>query len=382
LRQSIVGFLVAAALFEGLVAALGALGMVLPSKNFPLRAPGAEFYFAGNFYAFPEFETPVKLNADGLHDTPRALLPEPTVRRVALWGDSLVEGYQVEVEELCSQHLQRALMQRAAAGKISQPVEVLNLAHSGTRAAGLTDPRTLEFLAQRGVTDVVVMWHGAMEAAHALASGGTGLLPPCVTGGWNRPSRLHRLALQSFRLDGAYLLLTSARRIATDSGNAEPADFFYRAREVDAPGRPAMWATLGNTLAQVAALQSKGFRVSLAYLPTLAEVRALRASRTQSVSALGLALDYGLLERRTQELAGAAGLPLWSVTSAIAMPEGSTHFESDKHWTAEGHRRVAQALEEPLSNWLQAVQPPSPIAAGAPGAARPPTAGTAASPNR
>ena len=236
LRDVVLGGLIAVLAFELLVSTMGWIGVALPS-DYPMeRTPNAEFVFPGVYYTFPEFETPVTLNALAFHDIERSEKPATGFTRAALWGDSIFEGYQVERHELATQQLEKALQ------KDGHNIEVLNLGYSGGRAATLSSTQALDQIEGLEVDLLLVELHSLMEANHALAGGQAGFLPAGFVGFPEAKSNsLKHWLVDKAGLDGLYLLQQRARSIVRQKGEERPPDFFYRRHDIDAEGRAAAW---------------------------------------------------------------------------------------------------------------------------------------------
>lgn len=359
IRQGLVaaaGAVVALVLFEGLVAALGALGMVLPSDSPRTRAPHAEFEFSGNYFEFPDFRNQVRLNGQGFHDRERENRAPEGVFRVAVWGDSLVEGFQVPVESLFTSLLESEF-RGDAAGNSAKSTEILNLGSSGSRATSLASARVQDYLRSRDVNALVVVLHGIMELSHLQSGGGEGLLPPDISKLEQKPSAIRQLFVEKLGLDSPVLLWTHARRIVADGTREQrPPQYFFFAHEVDAPGREQAWQRLDALLGDLAALQRGGTPTAVVYAPTYGEVVAVRSDSVRTLSPLRVELDFDTIARHVHAAAEAHGIEVWDTTAALALPDGDTHFRSDKHWTAEGHRRVATALAPRIGPWIQSLQ--------------------------
>lgn len=101
----------------------------------------------------PEMRSVVAINRDGLRaDRDFPFEKPPGVRRVAVFGDSYLLGYEASFDDMATTQLERALVGAKC------PVEVLNFAVSGFGTAEML--RTLEKRALRYEPDVVLFqWH-------------------------------------------------------------------------------------------------------------------------------------------------------------------------------------------------------------------------------
>lgn len=113
-----------------------------------MNRPGAEYV-----QRTPEMRSVVAINANGLrapHDF--ALEKAPGVRRIAVFGDSYLLGYEASYDDMATTQLERTLRQSKC------PVEVLNFSVSGFGTAEML--RTLEKEGLRyGPDAVIFQWH-------------------------------------------------------------------------------------------------------------------------------------------------------------------------------------------------------------------------------
>ncbi len=113
-----------------------------------MNRPGAEYV-----QRTPEMRSVVAINANGLR-APHDFLVEkaPGVRRIAVFGDSYLLGYEASYDEMATTQIERTLQQSKC------PVEVLNFSVSGFGTAEML--RTLEKDGLRYRPDVVLFqWH-------------------------------------------------------------------------------------------------------------------------------------------------------------------------------------------------------------------------------
>lgn len=113
-----------------------------------MNRPGAEYV-----QRTPEMRSVVAINANGLrapHDF--AVGKAPGVRRIAVFGDSYLLGYESSYDDMATTRLERTLQ------KAKCPVEVLNFSVSGFGTAEML--RTLEREGLRFAPDAVIFqWH-------------------------------------------------------------------------------------------------------------------------------------------------------------------------------------------------------------------------------
>jgi len=148
LRLSVAGLslAVAAGLFELLAQGLALLRptydvlYLAPDYTLGWRpVPHMQFMWCGHHGWAKEFSVPVRLNGWGFHDTERSLTKPAGSVRIAFLGDSFVEGLQVPLEQTATQHLQKRLAGKTEPPWLAAPdvntrpsqYEVLNFGVSG-----------------------------------------------------------------------------------------------------------------------------------------------------------------------------------------------------------------------------------------------------------
>ncbi len=110
------------------------------------HAPGTDVILHGL-----DTQARVKINSDGLRDVERPRAKPPGVTRVLVLGDSMVEGFQVELEETLPKQLEQRLSKAVPGRKF----DVINAGVSGSSA-----PMALLYLERDGLTfdpDLVVV---------------------------------------------------------------------------------------------------------------------------------------------------------------------------------------------------------------------------------
>ena len=334
-RDATVALFVAFFAFEALIRVLGLLGVSLPSQYPIKRGPGETFVFTGQYFTFPDFVNPVTLNNLGFHDLDRAVPAPPGVTRVAVWGDSLIEGYQVPTAALFTARLEQALSTPV------HPVEVMNLGYSGARVRALSNPVVKEQLRKLGVTSLLVEIHSGMEMQFEAAAHPTALLPPGFIGfPVSRFAELRRRLLEDLGWNGLFLLRNKLEMAWSQRAPAvAPADLYSVA---DSAALEPTFAHVRETLAGAKALSDElGIRVALLYAPAWAEVVAAWAAERGETSE---GRDPTLIRKRIEAMAAELDLPVVDITPAFAGVTGKTHFESDRHWTELGHELVAKQL--------------------------------------
>ena len=264
-----------------------------PFLGIDLR-PGADFTFHGAWVRLEP--TRVRVSAQGLRDRSFEL-PKPTgARRLVCLGDSTTFGWGVEEDEGWCGRLESLL---------GPPWETVNLGVPGQNTS--QEVRRLATQGLRFEPDIVVLQHEEGDFEPPVDTSMVGTLPYAVVA----RSALARLFIAA-RADGS----TPFRE---DAGPGSP-DTAPRGG-----GSGAAWdgaARLHEAFLELAELgRSSGFEVLVFTAAPVDEVR-------QGLDRAGLAwLDV---------------LPL------LEGPPDEIFIPRDGHWTAEGHRRVAEAVASDL----------------------------------
>jgi hypothetical protein len=307
--------------------------------------PNATFTFVGELYTFPEFDSRVVLNEQGFHDRERALAKAPGVVRIGVFGDSMVEGWQVPVDALFTSRLEDALR---ADGR---EVEVVNLGYSGARVSTLLDPTVQDKLGEYDLDALIVTLHGAMELPFQAGGGGVGVLPAGFLGfPQSRFAKIRSAAVEKVGLDGLFLLWKKAELIAGTFGNKQEkaADLYASTADWS-----MAWSRLGESLGAIDTwAKGSGVKLAVAYIPAWREVQAARGGELRIDRADGTTFDYEAPRDRAKALTTEKSIVFADLSEALREP-GDTHFTSDRHWKELGHERVKVALL-PLAEVLTA----------------------------
>jgi hypothetical protein len=134
LRKSaaiVLGFILAGIIFELTLRAMAASPWwrVLPAVQAQFDAPDSETGYAHRPHAeglwLRENRVMVRMNAQGLRDRPRSLVPAPGTLRIAVAGDSVTEAFQVEESGLFTLRAEKKLREHGISA------ELLNFGLSG-----------------------------------------------------------------------------------------------------------------------------------------------------------------------------------------------------------------------------------------------------------
>ena len=307
----------------------------------------------------PEFDVEMRINSTGLRDREFAGTKAAGVRRVALFGDSFVEGWGVPIEVAVSRQLEACLRQEKAA------VEVANFG-----VAGYGTDQALLFFEQQGPrfgADEVVLffygndlWNNASRRGIGAERGfkpyfrvrGNGRLvlagvpvkkssfwqPPADS--WPLVARLDQYFSQHWHV---YRLLQKAWQPAVPRGQQQ--DFYAGLYGADARFVPA-WALTGRILAAFKrSVEQRGARLTVVYVPSIVQVEEdnWRAKR----DLYGLIGEFDLRKPNAQ-LAGFAeqhGFALLDLLDEFReKAQHQTLYWRDSHWNAAGHALAAERL--------------------------------------
>ena len=307
----------------------------------------------------PEFDVEMRINSIGLRDREFADAKAAGVRRVALFGDSFVEGWGVPIEAAVSRRLEACLRRENAA------VEVANFG-----VAGYGTDQALLFFEQQGPrfgADEVVLffygndlWNNASRRGIGAERGfkpyfrvrGNGRLvlagvPVKESSFWQQPAdswplaaRLERYFSQHWHL---YRLLQKAWQPEVPRGQQQ--DFYAGLYGADARFAPA-WALTGRLLAAFKrSVEQRGARLTVVYVPSIVQVEEdnWRAKR----DLYGLIGEFDLRKPNAQ-LAGFAeqhGFALLDLLDEFReKAQHQTLYWRDSHWNAAGHALAAERL--------------------------------------
>ena len=305
----------------------------------------------------PEFDVEMRINSSGLRDREFAAEKAAGVRRVALFGDSFVEGWGVPIEAAVSRQLEACLRRAGDA------VEVANFG-----VAGYGTDQALLFFEQQGTrfgADEVVLffygndlWNNASRRGigaergfkpyfRVRANGQLALagVPVQESGFWRQPSlplatRLQRYFSQHWHV---YRLAQKAWQPEVPRGQQQ--DFYAGLYGADARFAPA-WELTGRVLASFKqSVEQQGARLTVVYVPSIVQVEEdnWRAKR----ELYGLIGEFDL-QKPNAQLAGFAsqyGFALLDLLDEFReKAQTQTLYWRDSHWNAAGHALAAERL--------------------------------------
>ena len=296
-----------------------------------LHRPGA----SGRFRKAGVFDTQVTINSRGFRGREHLDEAPPGVRRIVVLGDSIVWGYGVEDDEVFT-----SVLEREDAG-----LEWINLGVSGYG----TDQESLllEREGMRYKPDIVLaevcendfdenvhdqVYHIYPKPLFALRQGSLLLTNAPVP----RVSLLDRLF---YRLEtGSYLWrLVNSYRIS--------------GRILDALKRCARGAGLSRSVPLPLSSPDQPEQLLVSLLGRTKRIAESNGARLALFIVAPMPQPHRALVSRFGEREGVAVIDLDPIFSRAVSDEGSSalFLRGDLHWTAEGHRVVARALEE----WLE-----------------------------
>lgn len=258
-----------------------------PLVSVDLR-PGADFSFEGAWVEIPP--TRVVISSQGLRDEELAEPKPEGVRRLLCLGDSWTFGWGVELEDSFCSRLDVLL---------GDGWETVNLGVPGQNSS--QEVRRLELHGLRFEPDVVLVQHEAGDLEPPLDNSHLGTFAGFVAS---------RLAL--------FRVILRARH-SGQAAQVEPVS-----GEDGSPADP--WDGLAD---------------SSAALSRLAELGRERGFRSVVFT------DAPQLTGLMQQLE-ADGIAHASLSPALDGPEEELLIPGDEHWTAEGHRRVAELMAAEL----------------------------------
>lgn len=310
----------------------------------------------------PEFTTFVRFNRDGLRGPELAPAPEPGRARVLVLGDSFVEGAEVAESEALPAALEARL---AMAGR---PVEALN---AGVRGWGTAQEYLYlirQGLALRPDVVVLVLYVGndlvdnspelsgsardgvPSRPFYTLDRGGLMLIPAATPAG---PPFAPLLELARQR---SALVNLAESGVAAKLGSADGEEVLRSVhRLVFAAPPPGAWerswaVTEALITAARDAAEQQGARFVLAVAPHKAQLDPAEWERLIRGAPLpaGVGWDPLLPQARLAAFAAARGIRAVDLLPALRSDDsaGPLFFARNSHWTAAGHRAVAEALAE------------------------------------
>lgn len=358
--------------------ALRVYGPFLPGRYSPhmYSAPHPLYGFARvpgmvGWVKSEEFLSRVAINSRGLREREIDYPKAAGTSRVLVLGDSFVEGVQVKPEETFTRGLESLLRERAGG-----PIEVINAGSGGWGTA-----QEFEFLRHEGVRyqpDVVVLVfytgnditdnsfrikgnvRNLRKPYYALRDGKLELQP------WTArkpPSQAEIDALnRELYIWNVFDSGVLARfRPARDTANIDDQDndvlntLVEHEIRVFSSNQGRAWqesweVTEALFVAARDLAEASGARFLLVNAPTIWQVYPAHWESFRSSNRLGDdGWDMNVARRRLADLASRQDLEYLDLAPSLEAARGgssSLYFTADFHWTAAGHRVVAQALAE------------------------------------
>ena len=304
-----------------------------PSRQYKLR-PG----FQGRF-RYPEFQTLVRINSQGLREDREYGLPAGGARRILAVGDSFTFNYSVEQEHTWVRRLEKLLRERVPAARY----EVLNAGTPGystwqelayIEEEGIElDPQIilLAFFLGNDITDnaqpllPVRLREGRLLAVDAEA----GLLPGSFRILLARHSHLYHLAWRARHRSGHRGV---AARYAAFAGQSE-----------------AGWKATAALLQRLARLcAARKVRPIVVLIPERAQVEVEAGRRLAAeLDRAGVTWDPGWPNRRMRQLCRQVGVEAIDLLDTLAGT--GLYFAQDGHWTPGGNAKAARAVSDYLT---------------------------------
>lgn len=330
-----------------------------------------------------EFVVPVAVNDHGRRDVERPWEKPPGVRRVLVLGDSFVEAMQVPLEETFYRQLEAALDARAPGVRH----EVLGAGVSGYGTAGAVlyyerdgrryapdlvllafypgnDVRnnspTLEDRFPPVYDDAGVLVRVEGPTRDASAQGGW--LPE-----WKTKRHLRRVILtQQPQIAAALVslgLLRPEAVRAVPEENGIPVAYGVFAEPLPPAWRDAWERTeaLVERLATAAGASGARFSVAIGSVREQVYPELWREILAQHPAMAERAWNLDAPQQRIASWCERRGVPCIALAphfrSAAEGGESQLHFRHDGHWTAAGHRLVAEVLTDFVARQLDAAPP-------------------------
>ncbi|MEE3259893.1 MAG: SGNH/GDSL hydrolase family protein [Candidatus Latescibacterota bacterium] len=309
----------------------------------------------------PEFDVEMRINTAGLRDREFATVKGVGIRRLALFGDSFVEGWGVAVEAVVSRQLETCLRGRG------KQVEVANFG-----VAGYGTDQALLFFEQRGLHfgpgEVLLFFYGN-DLWNNAARKGIGAergfkpyfrlrqdgqlrlqgVPVPQSGFWNRDEMAVPIPLQLERYFSrhwhVFKLVQKAFQPEVERGQQQA--FYEGLYGVDESRRFApAWALTGRLLAAFKkSVERHGARLTVVYVPSIVQVEDDNWQAKRELH--GLVGDFDL-RKPNKQLARFADrydlrvVDLYDEFADRARTE--TLYLRDSHWNRAGHALAAQRL--------------------------------------
>jgi hypothetical protein len=275
-------------------------------------------YFHGIF-RYPEFETDVRINGQGLRENRDLRRSHPGCRRILALGDSFTMGYSVDEGATWVRALERLL-------NAERPCcEVVNAG-----VPGYSTWQELAYLEEDGLAlapDIVLL---GFFIGNDIADNACAALPVVLRDG----------RLVSQEMNAGRLPLALRLALARHSHVYHLAQAACRPRgryPLYAGGAEAGWRATAGLLDRMASLcRARRIRLIVVLIPERLQVEESLRRR------LGAAFDASLPNRRMRELCRRAGVEAVDLLPVLAGPH--LYFPQDGHWTARGNAAAARGV--------------------------------------
>ncbi len=306
----------------------------------PFHAPGKRYVFAApkRIAEAPEdlVQNEFVWNRDGFHDQDHELAKPRGTLRIALLGDSFVEGIQLRLEDLLHRRLESLL-----ATKTPRPLEVETLAFGWSGWGQANELAALRAHAMSYAPDLVLLEflptndvannHPELEVDRMLS---WPRLFSVVAG----QRGLRFTALLADRIDHVLA------RVAGRSANVDEEVFAKRLSAPRAAAWEEAWGKTHSLVSEIATVTSQhGARLVVVIYPSAPEVRALAEQQATTN-----AFDFEGPARRMREACARAGIPCLDLGPRFARLDSNDRshlfLNGDGHWSSFGHARAAEEV--------------------------------------
>jgi lysophospholipase L1-like esterase len=335
--------------------------------------------------------TMIEINSDGLRGPEAAPKAPPGTYRIALLGDSFIEGFSVSYPKTVGEVLERRL-----AGLRGTPVEVLNF---GVGGYGTTQELlTLQHKVWRYSPDLVLLGVTTGNdvsdnyrplkltdyVPYHVYQGDRLVLDTTFRSAPNYRSRAvwTRRMLPVLQHSRLAQVINRARRVQRKTErqerNAEdPTDELGLRDEVQVPPTTPEWREAWRVTEGVLRLmrdecRAKGTPLAIVTLTRGIQVTVDRKKKERFLRELG-AEDLYYPERRLSELGKREGIPVLNLAPSMAQEaeERQVYFHAADqipgigHWNEEGHRAAGERIAAWIASGAVSLRP-APLAGGSP----------------
>lgn len=315
----------------------------------------------------PEFEVEMRINADGQRDREYPLDRPSGGWRLLVFGDSFVEGWGVQAEDMVSSRLEARLQSEAP----DTPVEAINFGVAGYG----TDQELLLFeqSGRRYRPDQVLLFFYANDLINNASDKGIGSergykpyfrvdprgrlrllgVPVKRSRFWDGSSAWpweHRLDKYLKERLHVYAAIRKAL-----SGAGVPEGSRQRFYEVlygveDDPAAERYWRLTGQILRAFRESASRaGAELILVYAPAIVQVEEENWRMKRDLFGLIGEFDLDKPNRRLAAAAARDGIPLLDLSPAFRKHTGPRRlYYEESHWTPEGHALAARLAADYL----------------------------------